>query len=280
MTDPDIHHYAVIGNPIAHSRSPDIHAAFARITGQRLSYTRIEGPLDGFEAAVRTFAAGGGRGLNVTLPFKLRACTLATRVHQSARIAGAANALKFIDGQIEAQNFDGSGLARDIERNLGVVLRGQRLLMLGAGGAARGVAPALLACGLAQLTIANRTAGAAHTLAQDFAALGPVQGCGLDELAPVGAFDVVLNATSAQLQGAGDAPPFSSSVFAQAALAYDMTYGKGLTPFLKLARNSNVPQLADGVGMLVEQAADAFEWWRGVRPPTREVISQIAVPLA
>jgi shikimate dehydrogenase len=282
MTDPDIDRYAVIGNPIAHSRSPDIHAAFARLTGQRLVYTRVEAPLDGFDTTVRALAASGARGVNVTLPFKLQACKLATKLHDSARIAGAANALKFsgASGQnIEARNFDGSGLARDIEHNLGVALAGKRLLMLGAGGAARGVVPALLACGVAQLVVANRTMATALALAHDFAPLGPVQGCGLDALPQDGAFDVVLHATSAQLQGAGDAPAVSPHVFAGATLAYDMTYGKGLTPFLKQARDAAVPTLADGVGMLVEQAADAFEWWRGVRPPTREVIVQIAVAL-
>jgi shikimate dehydrogenase len=273
MTD----RYAVIGHPIAHSRSPDIHAAFARSTGQDLRYDKIESPLDAFEATVLAFRDAGGKGLNVTVPFKTQAFALATNVHEAARIAGAANALKFVGERIEAHNFDGSGLVRDIEHNLGVVLRGQRVLLLGAGGAARGVAPALLAAGVAQLTMANRTAAGAHQLAQTFSALGPVLGCGLNDLASSERFDIVLNSTSAALQG--QTPNLPASVLRHAALAYELAYGKGLTPFLRAAQLAGAARLADGVGMLVEQAAETFFWWRGVRPDTRAVIDQLASPL-
>jgi shikimate dehydrogenase len=273
MTD----RYAVIGNPIVQSKSPLIHSAFARATGQDLEYTRIEGPLDGFEAAVLAFRDAGGRGMNVTAPFKLRAFAMATDAHEAARIAGAANALKFVGARIEAQNFDGVGLANDIERNLGLALAGKRLLVLGAGGAVRGALPPFLARGTAEIVVANRTVGTAQALAQQFAALGKLTPCGYADLAHERGFDLVLNGTSASLTG--DLPSVPVGVFADAALAYEMAYGKGLTPFLRLARNAGVPRLADGVGMLAEQAAEAFLWWRGVRPDTRAVIDQLAVAL-
>jgi shikimate dehydrogenase len=274
MTD----RYAVIGNPIAHSKSPDIHAALARSTGQDMRYDKIEGPLDGFAAAVQAFRDAGGCGMNVTVPFKTQAFAIATDAHEAARIAGAANALKFVGERIEAHNFDGVGLVHDIEHNLGLPLRGQRVLLLGAGGAARGLVPALLAAGVAQLTIANRTATNAHQLAQAFAPLGAVVGCGLDGLLPSQRFDIVLNSTSAALQG--QAPAVPAAVLAHAALAYELAYGQGLTPFLRAAQQAGAARLADGVGMLVEQAAETFFWWRGVRPETRAVIDTLACPLA
>jgi shikimate dehydrogenase len=265
MTD----RYAVIGNPIVQSKSPLIHTAFAKSTKQDLEYTKIEGPAGGFEAAVLAFRDAGGRGMNVTAPFKLQAFDLATDHHEAARIAGAANALKFDGSRIAAQNFDGVGLANDIERNLGVVLKGKRVLVLGAGGAVRGAVPPLLARGTAEVVIANRTVATAQTLAKQFAAHGKVTPCGY--------VDLVLNGTSASLKG--ELPPVPAGVFANSALAYELAYGKGLTPFLRLAQNAGVPRLADGVGMLVEQAAEAFLWWRGVRPETRPVIDQLTVPL-
>jgi shikimate dehydrogenase len=273
MTD----RYAVIGNPIAQSKSPLIHSAFAKATDQDLEYTRLEAPLDGFVAAVCAFRDGGGRGLNVTAPFKLQAFEIATERSEAASIAGAANALKFDGDRIEAQNFDGVGLANDIERNLGVKLAGQRVLMLGAGGAARGAVPPLLARGAREVVIANRTLATAQALARQFAAHGTVTPCGYADLAGEQGFDLVLNATSASLTGA--LPPLPASAMRHAALAYELAYGKGLTPFLRLARDAGVARLADGVGMLAEQAAEAFLWWRGVRPDTRAVIDQLTVPL-
>jgi shikimate dehydrogenase len=274
MTD----RYAVIGNPIVQSKSPLIHTAFAKSTKQDLEYTRIESPLDGFEAAVLSFRDAGGKGMNVTAPFKLQAFDLATDHHEAARIAGAANALKFDGSRIAAQNFDGTGLANDIERNLGVVLKGKRVLVLGAGGAVRGAVPPMLARGAVEVVIANRTVATAQTLAKQFAAHGKVTPCGYADLAHERGFDLVLNGTSASLKG--ELPPVPAGVFANSALAYELAYGKGLTPFLRLARNAGVPRVADGVGMLVEQAAEAFLWWRGVRPDTRAVIDQLTVPLA
>ena len=274
MTD----RYAVIGNPIAQSKSPLIHNSFARSTGQDLEYGKIEGPLDGFDAAVYAFRDGGGCGLNITAPFKLQAFALATEKRERAQIAGAANAMKFeAGGRIAVDNFDGVGLANDIERNLGLPLQGQRVLMLGAGGAARGVLVAFLARGPTELVIANRTLATAQALAKQFAAHGKIGACGYADLAHERGFDIVLNGTSASLKG--ELPPVPAGVFVNAALAYELVYGKGLTPFLRLAQKAGVPRLADGVGMLVEQAAEAFEWWRGVRPDTRPVIDRLSVPL-
>ncbi len=273
MTD----RYAVIGHPISHSKSPQIHAAFAQATGQDMSYIAIEAPLDGFAATVQAFRAEGGRGVNVTLPFKLQACELATHPSEAARLAGAANALKFEGDRMYAENFDGIGLVNDIQRNLGQALRGQRVLLLGAGGATRGALLPIAQQKPALLAVANRTADKAHTLGRDFAAHTALQTGGYDELAGE-SFDVVINATSAGL--AGEALPLPAGLFAPGALAYDMVYGKGLTPFLRQARAAGVVALADGVGMLVEQAAEAFAWWRGVRPDTREVIARLATPLA
>jgi shikimate dehydrogenase len=274
MTD----RYAVIGNPIAHSKSPLIHTRFALSTGQDLEYTKLESTPEGFVAAVHAFRDGGGRGLNVTAPFKLQAFELGTDKRERARIAGAANGMKFeADGRIVVDNFDGVGLANDIERNLGMPLKGKRVLMLGAGGAARGALVEFLARGLTELVIANRTVVTAQALARQFAGHGRLTACGYADLAHESGFDLVLNGTSASLKA--ELPPVPVGVFANAALAYEMVYGRGLTPFLRLAQNAGAPRLADGVGMLVEQAAEAFAWWRGVRPDTRPVIDQLTVPL-
>jgi shikimate dehydrogenase len=268
--------YAVIGNPIAHSKSPLIHGSFARQTQQDLTYTAIEGSLAGFEAEVHAFRGGGARGMNVTAPFKLRAYDLATDRLERARLAGATNALKFEGSRILADNFDGVGLVTDIQHNLGVALAGRRVLMLGAGGAARGAMLPFLSQSPATLVVVNRTVEKAVALAREFAAAGPVDACGYRDLAGE-RFDIVVNATSASLRA--ELPPLPAEVFGGATLAYELAYGKGLTPFLRLAQNAGVPRLADGVGMLVEQAAEAFAWWRGVRPATAALITQLTVPL-
>ena len=272
MTD----RYAVIGNPIGHSKSPLIHAAFAQVTGQDIEYTAIEGPLDGFETRVNAFIAAGGRGMNVTIPFKLQAFEIATDPMESAQRAGAVNALKFEGGRIFAQNFDGLGLVNDIQRNLGVSLAGKRVLICGAGGATRGAVLPIAAQKPALIAVANRNADKAHRMRTDFASHLDLQTGGYADLAGE-RFDVVLNATSTGLSQ--DELPLPAGVYAPGALAYDLVYGKGLTPFLRQARDAGVTQLADGVGMLVEQAAEAFEWWRGVRPNTQPVIARFTVPL-
>lgn len=268
--------YAVIGHPIAHSKSPLIHGLFAQATGQDMVYTAIEAPLDGFAAVVHAFRTQGGRGLNITLPFKLQAFELATDPLESARLAGAVNALKFEGDRIYADNFDGLGLVNDIQRNLGVSLAGKRVLLCGAGGATRGAIVPIALQKPALLAVANRSADKAHQLKRDFAAHVNLQTGGFEDLAGE-SFDVVLNATSTGLTQA--ALPLPAGVFAAGALAYELVYGKGLTPFLKQAQAAGVTHIADGVGMLVEQAAEAFAWWRGVRPDTRPVIDRLTVPL-
>lgn len=255
--------YAVFGNPIAHSKSPRIHAEFARQTGQSLTYEAIEAPLDGFADAVAAFHAAGGRGCNVTVPFKEQANALATTRTQRAEAAGAVNTLRFDDGGMLGDNTDGAGLVADLIGNLQLDLTGLRILLLGAGGAARGVVLPLAERKPAQLFIANRTADKARDLAVRFGCAGG----GFDELAGH-RFDLVINATAASL--AGDLPPLPTDVFAPGAMAYDMMYGRE-TPFIVFARERGA-RTADGLGMLVEQAAEAFYVWRGVRPDTAPVI--------
>jgi shikimate dehydrogenase len=280
MTD----QYAVIGNPIGHSKSPLIHSSFAAATGQDIDYTAIEGllqPASGFDDAVRAFIRAGGRGMNVTAPFKLHAFALATERSEDAQRAGAANALKFEGGRILAQNFDGVGLVNDIQRNLACPMQGKRVLVLGAGGAVRGALRPFLAQRPAALVIANRTPSKAVDLVSGLVgANGVVSACSYAELANLPTterFDLVVNATSASLKG--ELPAVPATVFGPDALAYELVYGKGLTPFLRLAQNAGVQRLADGVGMLAEQAAEAFAWWRGVRPDTRAVIDRLTIPL-
>jgi len=276
MTD----RYAVIGNPIVQSKSPLIHSTFAKVTGQDIDYGKLLGPLGEFAATVDAFRASGGLGMNVTAPFKLDAFAYATDLAPSAQIAGAVNAMKFDGDKVYAENFDGVGLVRDVVHNLGCPLQGRRVLILGAGGATRGALLPLLAEQPAELVIVNRTVAKAQELAalaqQHQTGQVPVQGLGYADLQGQ-AFDVVLNASSSSLTA--ELPPLPVSVFAPGCLAYDLTYGKGLTPFLQLAQQAGVTRLADGVGMLAEQAAEAFAWWRGVRPDTAAVIEQLTVPL-
>ena len=271
--------YAVIGNPIAQSKSPFIHAAFAQAHGQALEYTTLLADADTFEATVRGFVAEGGRGMNVTAPFKLLAFELADAATERAQAAGAVNAMKFEGGRIVADNFDGIGLVADIQRNLGVALAGKRVLLLGAGGATRGALLPLLEQGPALLAIANRDLAKAEQLvaALDGADRSRVVVTRYGDLAGE-RFDIVVNATSASLKG--ELPPLAQQAFAPGSLAYELVYGRGLTPFLRLARDAGATRLADGVGMLVEQAAEAFAWWRGVRPATGPVIERLSVPLA
>lgn len=272
--------YAVIGNPVAHSKSPQIHAAFARQTGQDVEYSRLLAPVDGFRAAVAAFRAGGGRGLNVTLPFKLEAFDLADEVSQRAKEARAANFLRFEGTRIKADNTDGAGLVADLSANLGLALDAKRVLLLGAGGAAQGVLFPLLAQKPAILAIANRSVDKALRLAERIrhhpdAAYTVVSGLGYGDLAGHH-FDLVINATSSSLQG--EVPPLPAGIFAPGALAYDMMYGKERTPFLVFAQAQGASRVADGLGMLVEQAAESFLLWRGVRPQTAPVIELLRSP--
>jgi shikimate dehydrogenase len=258
--------YAVIGHPVAHSRSPFIHAEFARATGQDIEYGRIEAPLEGFRRAVEEFRAAGGKGLNVTLPFKGEAFRYCGEPTERARRAEAVNTLTFGE-PVAGDNTDGVGLVRDLSRNLHFDLKSSRALLLGAGGAAQGVAGALREAGVAQLVIVNRTAEKARALAARFP---HTRGCGYEELGEE-AFGLIINATSAGLREA--TPPLPPAAFARAALAYDMVYGRD-TPFLAAARAAGV-RASDGLGMLVEQAAESFFVWRGVRPDSGPVLRKL-----
>jgi len=261
--------YAVIGNPIAHSLSPRIHARFAAQLGDAVEYSALLAPLDAFAAVARGFLEGGGRGANVTLPFKVEAFELAQASSERARAAGAANFLALRDGRIEADNTDGAGLVADLTRNLGVELGGARILLVGAGGAARGVLAPLLAGRPARLVVANRDAAKARELAARFAAHGRVEACALDAI-PEQVFDLVINATSASTNGQELLLP--EVAWGGAPLAYDMAYGAAARPFLAAARSRGA-RASDGLGMLVEQAAESWFLWRGRRPATGEVLA-------
>jgi shikimate dehydrogenase len=263
--------YAVAGNPIAHSKSPFIHAEFARQTSQDLQYERLLAPLDGFRAAVENFRAEGGRGLNVTLPFKLEAFELAHEHSDRAADAQAVNTLKFEGSTLYGDNTDGVGLLRDVVHNLNFGIQGRSVLLMGAGGAAQGVVGPLLSARPERLVIANRTVEKAQRLAQQFAGRGPLSAGGYAAIAGQ-QFDLVINATAASLSDS--VPDLPEGVFARDALAYDMMYGKGMA-FIEFASSQGAARVADGIGMLVEQAAESFFIWRGVRPQTSPVIAAL-----
>lgn len=258
--------YAVFGNPIEHSRSPQIHQAFAEQKNQPIDYQRILAPLDGFTNALTQFFDQGGQGANVTLPFKEQAFALCDSLTERAQQAGACNTLWQKDGALMGDNTDGAGLVADIRQNHGWQLRSKRILILGAGGAVRGVLGPLLAQSPSEITIANRTVGKAEKLAEIFHGQGiPVYGSGLDNIRD--SFDVIINAISAGLSG--DMPPLPSNLLAADCACYDMIYSRdGSTPFLNWAELNQAAAVSDGLGMLVEQAAEAFFIWHGWRPDT------------
>ena len=260
--------YAVVGNPIAHSKSQEIHTLFARQTGEPIEYTKLLSPLDGFAGTVRQFAADGGKGLNVTVPFKFEAFRLATENTPRAETAGAVNTLRFDGNRILGDNTDGAGLVADITRNLGISLRDARILMLGAGGAAYGVMLPLLDQKPKVLHIANRTPAKAAVLAEAFARYGRTDSSGYDALE--GQYDVIINATSAGLQDTMPAVP--AGIFGEGTLALDMVYADRPTVFMAFAAEQGAC-IRDGFGMLVEQAAESFFVWRGVRPDTASVFA-------
>ena len=259
--------YAVIGNPVAHSKSPRIHAAFASATGYDIVYSRLSCELGAFEKTVTAFRASGGKGLNVTVPFKHEAFAMATRRTPRAEEAGAVNVLVFNADGISGDNTDGAGLVSDIVENLHFEMAGKRVLLLGAGGASFGVVGPLTAQGIASITIANRNVARAQALRARFAHHAHLSACGYGALEGQ-TFDLVINATSAGL--ANTMPDLPRGLFSPGALAYDMVYGVE-TPFMAFARGEGA-QVADGLGMLVEQAAESFLIWRGVRPQTQPVI--------
>ncbi len=263
--------YCVIGNPIAHSKSPEIHPVYARQTGQDLVYERCLAPLDGFAATVQRLVAEGYRGANVTLPFKIEAAGVCTRLEERARAAGAVNTLIFANGEIVGDNTDGAGLVADITRNAGVAIAGKRILLLGAGGAARGALLPIIQQGPREIVIANRTVATAEALARDFGRYGvPIRATGFTDVA--GSFDIVINGSSSSL--AGDVPPVPAGVFGPGSLALDMMYGSQPTVFMECAARHGAAA-RDGLGMLIEQAAEAFAIWRGVRPDTAEVFRKM-----
>lgn len=270
--------YAVFGNPVKHSKSPQIHAAFARQTGQKLQYRAQCVELGDFGAAAERFFAQGGRGLNVTVPFKVDAFEFSGHCSERARRAGAVNTLAAQeDGVIYGDNTDGIGLVRDLSDNLGWEVGDRRLLILGAGGAVRGILEPLLRSHPALLVIANRTVQRCQALAHEFADLGDVRACSFDALNG-NQYDLVINATSAGLHG--ELPALPDHLLSDRGCCYDLVYGAGPTPFMRWAAGHAAWAVSDGLGMLVEQAAESFHLWRGVRPQTRPVIEAMRAMLA
>lgn len=268
-------HYCVMGNPVEHSRSPWIHARFAALTGQSVDYGKLLVPLQGLAGAVCAFKRDGGRGCNVTVPFKFEAVALATQLSQSVTLAGAANVLSFLGDAILADNTDGVGLVNDIQCNAGFDLRGRHVLLIGAGGAASGVLGPLLLARPASVSLVNRTRYKAELLVARHAALAELQGVDLvvrDFADLKGDFDAVINASASSL--AGDSVPVSARVLKAGTLAYDMMYGASAQAFLSWAEEGGA-QARDGLGMLVEQAAEAFLIWRAVRAPAQQVLGEL-----
>ncbi|MBE0511257.1 MAG: shikimate dehydrogenase [Chromatiales bacterium] len=273
-----IDHYAVMGNPIAHSKSPMIHALFAQQTGQTLDYRAILVELGQFNAAVKEFREQGGKGLNVTVPFKRDAWRLVDERSPCASLAGAVNTIQLrADGSLYGDNTDGLGMVRDIRDNLGVNISGKRVLILGAGGAVRGVLGPVLQEKPTELMIANRTPERAQELADAFEEQGHVEGCRFDDLDGV-RFDIIINGTSASLKG--EVPPLPEGILRPDAFCYDMMYAAAPTAFMRWAEDEGCEHISDGLGMLVEQAAESFLLWRGVRPDTAPVIKAVREALS
>ncbi|MBV1789306.1 shikimate dehydrogenase [Marinobacterium sp. D7] len=271
--------YAVFGNPIKHSKSPRIHTAFAEQTGEAVEYSAQLVELDegAFEQQVEQFFAEGGKGLNITVPFKQNAWRLARWRSPAAERAGAVNTLYRNEaGTLCGDNTDGVGLVCDLQQNNGIAIKGARVLMLGAGGAVRGVLEPFLKSGAAEIVIANRTPAKAQALVDLFADLGQLSACGFDDIAPR-AFDLIVNGTSASLQG--ELPPLPDGVIGANTACYDMMYGAEPTPFCRWAARLGAAKVIDGLGMLVEQAAESFRIWRGIKPQTRELIARIRTEL-
>jgi shikimate dehydrogenase len=264
--------YAVVGNPVKHSKSPRIHTLFAAATGEQMEYEKLQAPLDGFAAMLQPFFANGGKGLNITVPFKEQAWELSRWRSPLAEKAGAVNTLLLgNDGLLHGYNTDGIGLLRDLTQNQGLTVQGQRVLLVGAGGAVRGVLGPLLAEKPALLVVANRTASRAEELAALFADEGEIKASTFEALEGQ-SFDLIINGTSASLTG--ELPDLPAGILAKKATAYDMVYG-GETPFMQWARQQGAAHICDGLGMLVEQAAEAFFIWRGVRPDTAPVLQAL-----
>ena len=268
-----IDRYAVFGNPIAHSKSPQIHTLFAEQTKQSIQYTAELAEPGQFDSAVKSFINNGGKGLNITVPFKEDAWRYATKLSERAQRAGAVNTLKVeLDGSLFGDTTDGTGLVCDLVTNHHIQIKNKDVLIIGAGGAVRGVIEALLAEQPASLLITNRTKQKATQLTDVFSDLGTINGCGLDEINERD-FDIVINGTSASLKG--DLPPLPNSIFKKNSCSYDMMYAAQATPFMQWSNENGASQVFDGLGMLVEQAAESFFIWRGARPETATVIQTI-----
>lgn len=264
--------YAVMGNPISHSKSPSIHTLFSEQTTQSILYTAIQVDLGGFTQAVGNFVASGGKGLNITVPFKQEAWALVNQRSERAERAGAVNTIKIEDDQLYGDNTDGVGLVNDLTSNHGIELKDKNILLMGAGGAARGVLVPLLKENPSSLFIANRTPDKAKDLAEDFSNTGNVEGGGYESLTDK-KFDLVINATAASLQG--ELPPLPDTLLNDNASCYDMMYSAKPTPFMEWATEHKATKVLDGLGMLVEQAAESFYIWRNVKPETKTVIERL-----
>lgn len=265
--------YGVVGYPVSHSRSPIIHRVFAQQTGQHLTYELLEVPPAELESAIRTFQRQGGRGLNITVPHKSEAVRLADELSDAARMAGAVNTLSISSDAIRGDNTDGVGLVRDLRKNHRVAIEGARILILGAGGATRGIMAPLLEEEPTTITLANRTVSKAQALANHFGSMGAVQACRFDDIVEDVDYDLVINATSAGLRG--ESLPFPAGIVTAETVCYDLSYGTGDTPFTRWARARGARRSIVGWGMLVEQAAESFYIWRGVRPDTRSVLKRL-----
>jgi shikimate dehydrogenase len=270
-----IDRYGVMGYPVSHSRSPVIHRLFALQTGQDVQYELLQVTPEKLETAVRQFQRTGGKGLNVTVPHKSAVARLVDKTSERAATAGAVNTLSFRDGEIHGDNTDGIGLLRDLSVNLGVNLEDANILVLGAGGATRGIVGPLLEMGPASLRIANRTLDKAQAIAEHFARFGPVTACRFNVVPVSEPYDLIINATSAGLQG--DAPPYPAAAITDQTYCYDLSYGLTATPFSIWARDNGAAHSVMGWGMLVEQAAESFHIWRDIRPDTAPVLKQMHI---
>jgi shikimate dehydrogenase len=273
MTAPD--RYGVMGYPVSHSRSPVIHRLFALQTGENIQYELLQVTPDKLETAIRQFQRTNGRGLNITVPHKQEVVRLCDQLSEPARTAGAVNTLSFRGGEIHGDNTDGIGLLRDLTLNLAFSIEGSSILVLGAGGATRGIVGPLLEMQPASLRIANRTIEKAKALAEHFGRSGPVSACRFNAVPVSEGYDLVINATSAAVKG--EAPPYPAAAVSPETLCYDLSYGLNPTPFSVWAREQGAERSVMGWGMLVEQAAESFFIWRGVRPDTTPVLKQMKI---
>jgi len=271
----NVDRYGVMGFPVSHSRSPVIHRLFALQTGQNIQYELLQVKPDNLETAIKQFERTGGKGLNITVPHKSEVAKLVDQMSERASTAGAVNTLVFQDDEIFGDNTDGAGFLRDLSSNIGVKLEDANILILGAGGATRGLISPLLDAEPASLMVANRTLGKAKGLADHFSTQGPISACRFQDVRKLPMYDLVINATSAGLKG--ETPPYPEDAINEHTICYDLSYGLTATPFSRWASEQGAARSVMGWGMLVEQAAESFNLWRGVRPDTAAVLKQISI---